>query len=103
MYSVLISGALGGVWLLSAHSIADDSREEHKLSTPLSERPRQLGRAVFHSEGGEEEEEDDEEEEGGRGDREATQREENESVVQLREMLKTEREQKVRCGMCRCG
>ena len=64
----------------SHHSIADDTMEEKRLLTPQSERGRPLGW------GGEGEE----------GDRQSM-GEGEASFVQLREMLKTEREQKVHC------
>ena len=70
----------------SAPSHADDSMEERKLRSSVSRKVRLLNEGDEEEEGEVEEEEEEEEEEGGRA---------MSGEVQLREIIKTERDQKV--------
>ena len=77
------------VFLSSAHSLADDSAEEKKLRSSMSRKVR------LWNEGEEEEQEEEEEEEEEEGEGKEERGGEVNGDPQLREMIKTEREQKV--------
>jgi len=78
--------------LSSAHSLADDSIEEKKLRSSVPRKVR-----LWNEEEGEEgeEEEEEEEEEGAEGEGVTERSGTVNGESQLREMIKTEREQKV--------